>query len=86
MNEENVVLEDRSDSSKPGVEKVQVVNCVRLNIRKSPSTRSPVIKVVPVGEIMDCNPKYNNPSFYEVRMDGNGKGYASKDFLKKITV
>lgn len=84
LKEENPIIEDHSDSQKP-VEKVKVVNCGRLNIRKSPSTRAPVIKVVPAGEIMECNSKYNNPNFYEVRMDGNGKGYAAKAFLKKVS-
>lgn len=64
---------------KPSIPKGVVVGCVRLNVRKAPSTSAPVVRILNANTIIPIYTKTTNGEWYETK-----GGFVMAKFIKII--
>lgn len=59
-----------------------VTGCARLNVRKDPDPDADILKVLNFDERVLVFPEFDNPNYYQIRVDAKTKGYVVKKHLK----
>lgn len=62
----------------------EVVDCTKLNIRRSPDSKAPVIGTLSLGERVVVNLTEKFSDYYEILSNSGKKGYCVKMYLKLI--
>lgn len=62
--------------------KATVVNCEKLNVRKSASKDATVLLIIPVGTILEVD-FYDN-DWAHVRIPDDKEGYVMREYLKEV--
>lgn len=84
LNEPDSVKDGEGDDLiAPRATAVQIVDCVFVNIRQSPSVSSESVKIVPAGTVLDL--VSTSGSFYEVGYNSGLVGYILKKFCKEVS-
>ena len=81
VTEETVETEESVKTMMPGI----VVNCKKLNLRKSPlkdSDGANVITTLLAGAAVVINESDSTPNFYKVTTETGLEGYCMKQFIK----
>ena len=60
------------------------VNCIALNVRSNPSKESIIVKMIPRGTIVECDPNFNNEEWDHIITGLNIEGYCMKEFLSPL--
>lgn len=75
---EEIVEETIEPSNKMGI-----VNCFKLNLRETPSTKATILSVISHNDKVKILEDINR-SWYKVYVDGIGTGFCMKDFINVI--
>lgn len=60
-----------------------VVNCTKLNVRKSPSTTADIAAIIQKDDEVSIDTTFEHENFYKIRY-GAIKGYCMKDYIEYI--
>lgn len=81
-NIENTVDEpiENADNTIPS-NKIGVVNCQNLNVRKAPTTDSTILRIIPKDTKVEILSD-ENETWYKVRIGDIGTGFCMKEFIR----
>lgn len=85
-------LELTFDITEPEVETVdavpmefgKVVDCPKLNVRKAPDAKAPVVCVIDRGAAVEIDMSESTEYFYKVYLENGAEGYCMKQFIELI--